>query len=113
MILAVLAVLAAALYAHRCRVAVRRIRASADADVARLAARVVGLEQDLAALDQDLTSGTDREALAAIERLAREGYGPAFTQAALVTYQTTELYSHGHAAFVGAILRTANKRLPK
>lgn len=112
MIVAALAILAAAaLYAHRCRVAVRRIRAAAETDVAALTSRVAGIEHDLAALECDLTSGTDRRALAAIERLARGGYGPSFTQCAVITNSGAEMYGAGHDAFVAAILRQADRRL--
>lgn len=111
MIVAALAILAAALYAHRCHVAVRRIRAAAEADVTALTSRVAGLDHDLAALECDLTSGTDRQALAAIERLARGGYGPSFTQCAVITNSGAEMYGAGHDAFVAAILRQADRRL--
>lgn len=115
MILAVLACCIAsctvAIQSHLCRVAVRRIRAAAEADRAALISRVAGLEHDLAALECDLTSGTDRQALAAIERLARGGYGPSFTQCAVITNSGAEMYGAGHDAFIAAILRQADWRL--
>lgn len=109
--LALLATFLVALQSHLYRVAVRRIRATAEADVAALTARVAGLEQDIAALECDLTSGTDRQALTAIERLARGGYGPSFTQCAVITNSGAEMYGAEHGSFVAAILRQADRRL--